>query len=147
MINYDNPEVEEQWCLEQNAHALAYFDSIGLKRGEFSEWPAAFIAPIFAIWAVESGSAPGKIGWWVITGDLPTDYISGTGAPDPRVAVSKFAEKWSGWVEAVECGAPPTDYTIGEPSEAPDLAALLKTRAQFLKKLDDEEAFWEEVFG
>jgi len=45
------------------------------------------------VWAIESAVEPGSIGWWVISGDLPTDYAGSDGLLDPREALRAFAAR------------------------------------------------------
>ena len=69
-------EAEERWCYEQQRKVADYLRSQGLNHGRIGEWPAWHIDPFVSIWAIESLDWPGWIGWWAISGDLPTDYIS-----------------------------------------------------------------------
>jgi hypothetical protein len=74
--DYDDPEVEERWCEQQRVAVNEYLQSQGVKHGRVGDWPAWHVAPYVSIWAIESVNRPEWIGWWVICGDLPTDYIS-----------------------------------------------------------------------
>ena len=59
MPNYDDPAVEESWCSHQRAQVAAYLANEKLAHGEIGEWPAWHIAPIVAVWAIESKKRPG----------------------------------------------------------------------------------------
>src|SRR5207253_9606987 len=74
--DYDDPDVEERWCIEQRAIVADYLRLQKVRHGRIGEWPAWHVAPIASIWAIESTVQPESIGWWVIGGDPPTDYIS-----------------------------------------------------------------------
>jgi hypothetical protein len=67
---------EEQWCAEQRDHVVSYLTRQGLQSPSVGDWPAWHVAPSIAVWAVESLKKPGSVGWWAISGDLPTDYTS-----------------------------------------------------------------------
>ncbi len=82
--NYNDPEVEERWCSEQQIIVAGYLQTQRLKHGRIGEWPAWHVAPKASIWALESVARPEWIGWWVISGDLPTDYISAADVEPPQ---------------------------------------------------------------
>src|SRR5713226_4577444 len=97
MRDYDDPAVEERWCNGQRANVSNYLRSQEVKHGRIGDWPAWYIAPSVSIWAIESSAQPEWIGWWVISGDLPTDYISTADVQPPqhpRKAIRVIAERW-----------------------------------------------------
>jgi hypothetical protein len=105
--DYDDPEVEECWCSEQQKIVSDYLRSQNLKHGRIGEWPAWHVAPYASIWAIESLARPEWIGSWVICGDLPTDYISSAEVQPPqhpRKAMRVFAKNWIEVVKAWEDG-------------------------------------------
>ena len=67
---------EERWCKQQNVRVENYLRSQGVEHGRVGEWPAWHVVPYVAVWAIESRVRPGSIGWWAISGDLPTDYVT-----------------------------------------------------------------------
>lgn len=141
--DYDNPELEEQWCEEQRAVVEAYLKAQGVNHGEIGEWPAWHVAPYVAVWAIESLARPGWIGWWAISGDLPTGAISAnevTPPQHPRKAMEVFARKWLAYAE----GTGDSDISIGSPEERATLAPLLKSRAETLLQWSKDEAIWAE---
>jgi hypothetical protein len=92
--DYDDPTREAQWLVEQRANVERYLKSECLLYcgvASESEW---FLAPYVSVWIIESLRVPGAIGWWVISGDLPTDYLSGNDATDARSALAAFANCW-----------------------------------------------------
>ena len=94
--DYDNPEAEERWCEEQRALIADYLRSQGIQHGQIAEWPAWHVAPYVAIWAVESIARPEWIGWWVVTGDLPTDYISAAVCQPPHLVQTRSQSSIAG---------------------------------------------------
>ena len=66
----ENPD-EEEWVAQERAKAIAYLSSQKCEHAGVGEWPAFHIDPYIALWAVQSPSSPGRIGWWAISGDLP----------------------------------------------------------------------------
>lgn len=145
-IDYDDPEIEEAWCDERRADVADYLGRQRVASGRIGEWPAWHIAPYVSIWAIESGETPGAIGWWVISGDLPTDYISGHDAKDPRQALRAFADRWTEAAEEIAEGTCPPDFQIGRTSdERKSLAPLLSARAELLADFADREEIWSDV--
>ena len=105
--DYDDPDVEERWCCEQQKIVADYLRSQKVKHGRIGEWPAWHVAPYASIWAIESLARPECIGWWVICGDLPTDYISSADVEPPqhpRKAMRVFAQNWLEVVNAWKDG-------------------------------------------
>lgn len=105
MDELDDPAraTEERWCDEQRACVADHLRSEGVKHGRIGDWPAWYVAPCVSIWAVESLARPEWIGWWVISGDLPTDYISSADVlppQHPQKAIRAFAERWLKQVQA-----------------------------------------------
>jgi hypothetical protein len=93
-VDYDDPQTDNMWCTERRAEVVAYLGRERLTHGRVGEYPAWHVAPYVSIWAIESLAAPGAVGWWVICGDLPTDYISSADATTPRDAVRCFGASW-----------------------------------------------------
>lgn len=145
--DYDNPEVEERWCEQQRAIVIDYLRSQGLQHGRVGEWPAWHIAPYVAVWAVESYDRPEWIGWWVICGDLPTDYISATDIEPPqhpRKAMNAIASRWLQYGDEPRTAQKSSGYTIGNPDSYDELAASLAKRANLLMEWSQDDSLWDE---
>ena len=119
------------------------FGAKGSTMGRGGEWPVWHIAPHVSIWAVESATAAESLGWWVICGDLPTDYVSVDQAADPREALRAFAVLWSEVAAYMLRGETHPTIEIGSPSTWPKLAPLLKKRAELLTSSADDETSWQ----
>ncbi len=145
-LDYDSPEIDDRWCKDQRTIVGEYLDSQRVKHGRIGEWPAWHLAPYVAVWAVESLARQEAIGWWVISGDLPTDYISTVEVEPrqhPRKAVQRIAEHW---LELVEAWKTDRDYQgIGISSDLsrPELAKLLESRAKLLMQWANDDSMWE----
>jgi len=146
-VDYDDPEVDEGWCHEQRQVVADYLRSEDVKHGRIGDWPAWHIAPCVAVWAIESSDRPEWIGWWAITGDLPTDYVSAADCEPPqhpRKAVRAIAERWRDATEAWGAGREYEGLSIGDASSHQELAPLLASRARLLIEWADDDSFWEE---
>ncbi len=145
--DYDDPYVEECWCAEQQNIVADYLRSQKLNHGRIGEWPAWHIAPYASIWAIESLTRPEWIGWWAISGDLPTDYISAGGVEPPqhpRKAMRVFAQNWLDVVKAWKEGREIDNTRIGNSSARDELGPLLESRAMLLMQWADDESLWED---
>jgi hypothetical protein len=141
--NYDDPAVEERWCLEQQKAVAEYLKVAGVKHGRIGEWPAWHVAPYVSVWAIESTARPEWVGWWVISGDLPTDYISADSVKDPRTAVRGFTERWRDVASYMRRGEAHPTIRIGSADEQTGLGPLLESRATLLSKWVEDESLWQ----
>jgi hypothetical protein len=130
---------EGAWIIEERRRVAAYFDQRGYPHGTIGEYPAWHVFPVIAVWAVESLSAPGSVGWWAISGDLPVDYCSRGDPAEPRFAVRTIAERWLAEIDATTPGA----QTIGETELSIDLAPALRKRANLLLEFSCDETLWD----
>ncbi len=145
--DYDDPKVEERWCEQQRAIVKGYLQSQGVKHGRIGKSPAWHVAPYVSIWAIESLIRPEWIGWWVICGDLPTDYILASDIEPPqhpRKALKAIAERWLRYVNETKKGKKPKNYSIGKPELFEKLAPLLVKRADLFVEWAQDDSLWEE---
>ena len=135
--------MEEQWCAERRAEVTAYLERERVDHGRVGEWPAWHVAPYVSIWAIESKQRPGWVGWWVISGDLPTDYVSAKTIKQPRDAVRSIAEGWREQARLMATGESHPDIYIGRPEDRASLAPLLAARASKLLEWADDDSVWD----
>src|SRR5690242_10700557 len=93
--DYDDPQLEAQWVAEQRENVMSYLQSEGVQHGGVAAEAEWFLAPYVSVWIARSMKKPDTVGWWVISGDLPTDYLSGNEASDVRTALAAFAARWN----------------------------------------------------
>lgn len=145
MPDYEDPAVEEQWCEARRAQVVAYLEREGVVHGRIGEWPAWHVAPYVSVWAIESQKRPDWVGWWVICGDLPTDYISAAEIKDPREAVRSIAREWRQQAQLMTSQDRPDNIRIGRPEDWASLAPVLDARATLLLDFADDDSVWEDV--
>lgn len=141
--NWDDPHVKEQWCSQRRVAVMAYLSKEGLVHGKIGSWPAWHVAPYLSIWAVESLNMPGAVGWWVISGDLPTDYISSSSAKHPRQALRAFAETWEDVASHVRAGTSHPSISIGAPEMRSEMLPILESRSAILRLYAEDDSIWE----
>ena len=135
---------ETAWLKTEHKRAEDYLRAEKVDHLGVGDHPAFHVWPYLALWAVQSKSNPGWVGWWVITGDLPCDYISSSEGRHPRVALRAFARHWS---EASGCmlkGEAHPTCRIGTPEQWPELGELLRARAKILQRYADDDELWKE---
>jgi hypothetical protein len=143
--NYDDAGVLERWCDEQRVRVADYLRSQQVNHGRIGEWPAWEVAPHVSIWAVESLARPEWIGWWVISGDLPTDYISSAEVDPPqhpRKALLVIANRWLKQVEAWQAGRDYLGIRIAGAHSHKELASLLEVRTRLLLDWVNDDSLW-----
>jgi len=133
-------EMEQQaWFDERRASVEAYLKDQGLQHGGVGLGPAWEVAPYVSVWAIQSRKTPGKVGWWAISGDLPSDYCSGGAECNhPRLAVKHIAETWKHAVSDHKLG----DVTLGAIGIPAELKPMLASRAQTLLEWADDAGLW-----
>jgi len=140
---YDDPAIEASWLREQRASVEAYLNAESVAHGGIADAAAWFVAPYLAIWPVTSLKSPPSIGWWVISGDVPTDYLSSAEVRGAREAVRAFAERWANLAARMDRGDSHPTMRVGGRAGSRELAPLLRARAKLLERFADDDACWE----
>ena len=144
MTNYDDPAQEEKWCEERRAEVAAYLKDEGVAHGRIGEWPAWHVAPYVSIWAIESAARPEWVGWWVICGDLPTDYVSADTIKHPRDAMRAISKRWLEVSGYMSRGEKHPTVNIGSQDTWPTLSPLLSSRAETLARWVNDDSAWDD---
>lgn len=144
MHDYDDPEAEAQWCAERRQELAEYLGREGVPRGSIGEWPAWHVVPYASVWAIESASVKGSIGWWAISGDVPNDYVSANDASCPREAVQAIASLWRDAAQYMSRGERHPTFRIGLGQQDEELGPMLASRAELLLEWVDDASIWEE---
>ena len=134
----------EEWVAQQRAQVGDYLRAQGISDPNVGQWPAFEVAPVFAIWAVESKKAPGRIGWWAFSGDCPTDHVSEDGQCHPRAALRRLIDLWRSYVPSMKRGEQPAEVTIGDTSQLRELGELLEKRVELLSEWVADDGMWED---
>ena len=144
MHNYDDPENDAQWCAERRQEVAEYLQREGVVHGQIGVAPAWHVAPYASVWAIESLTASGAVGWWAISGDLPNDYVSASNAKTPREAVSAIASLWQEAAQYMSRGEKHPTFRIGSGQQDEELAPMLESRAELLLEWVNDPEVWEE---
>lgn len=106
---------EEEWIAAERGKVIAYLAQQGCQHGGVGEWPAFHVDPYIALWAVQSPTVEGRIGWWAISGDVPTDYMSSSSGYHPRDAMRYLSSQWLALADTMMRGIAKEGYRIGTP--------------------------------
>lgn len=130
-----DPE-EAAWAVAERQIVESYLLAQGCDHAGVSLEPRWFLSPYLAIWAVRSKANPEIVGWWAVSGDVPTDYM--TAARHIRSdadVIAAFSERWAISAEKMSRG----EYAgIGRPENVAELAPLLKARAELLRDIAEQ---------
>jgi len=124
------PEEQKQWVREQYQVATKYLAEQGLVTDSVLVEESRYIVPIVAVWKLKAIN--GQY-FWVICGDLPTDFSKVDVAKNPRDAIRHFSFKWQMQAENLFKAAK---------QEQTDFAELLVSRAEGLYSLYEDDKFW-----
>jgi hypothetical protein len=124
------------WAAEQRQVVEGYLRAQGCDHAGVSLEPRWHLSPYLAVWAVRSKANLDQVGWWAISGGVPTDYITASrGMRCAADVLAAFGEQWSRAAEAMARG----EYAgIGRPEDAAELAPLLRSRAEMLRELSEQ---------
>jgi len=133
---------DDACCVEQHEQVLAYLLDEGFKSPSVSDWPAWHVAPLISVWALESSDHPGQVGWWVVSGDFPTDYTTCQGDRHPRQGLRDIGLRWREaalrWAE----GKPADGWNLRDSDKEMELAPLLAARAKLFLDIAADDSNW-----
>ena len=130
------------WISEKRDELLGYLARERLEHGAIAPEPYWFVAPYVSVWGIGSVQAPGRVGWWAVCGDHPTDYISAGGLAAPREVLRAIGERWIEVSSYMLRGRPHPTVTIGRPEDWPNLGDLLSRRARTFLEWANDDSVW-----
>ena len=133
---------DEIWIRAQREELQAYLAGEGVVHGGIDPDPEWYEPEVIAIWSVRSATAPERRGWWAVTGDVPTDYLGAGEAADARAALTRISARWREAAEHMAEGRAPEAFSIGAPEDWPELAPMLKSRADTLAEWAADPELW-----
>ena len=122
-----------EWVRAQFQNANEYLATKGIIPDNVAVSESRYLPPLVAVWKLNTRDAKS---FWVISGDLPTDHMPVSAAPNAREAIRAFALHWQLKAEQI-AQAGFTDKTQVE------FANLLVSRAEGLYDLFDNEPLWQ----
>lgn len=133
----NQPLSEEEiikWSRESYQKAIGHLAEKGIVADSVSMEQSRYLAPILAVWKIKSAD---QRWFWVISGDLPTDWMTEEGAESARDAVRAFSLRWQLKAEEIRVNQE-ADKTQQE------FATLLIGRANGLYDIYEREELWQQ---
>ncbi|MCL1067982.1 DUF4826 family protein [Shewanella olleyana] len=132
-----DPEVQrQQWVQAQFQKANRFLAEKGVIPSKVLADESRYLVPYLAIWKMES-KQPTKQTFWVMSGDLPSDYVDVKVAGTAREAIRHFSMMWQLKAENLHKSGATRDETQLK------FANLLVSRAESLYKMQNDEKLWE----
>lgn len=122
----------DQWVREQFQRANQHLAENGILFDSVVVEASRYLAPYVAVWKIKSQQ--GKY-FWVLSGDLPVDYIPFSTAVDVRSALKHFSLSWQLKAENILSA-----QGLDETQE--NYAKLLADRAISLYQLSEKQELW-----
>lgn len=127
----DAAQVSE-WVRAQFQKANFFLAEKGIVMDSVAVQDSRYLPPMVAVWKINGID---KQSYWVISGDLPTDYIALSAASDAREALRAFSFRWQmNAQQLIDAGV--QDQTTA------DYVNLLIGRAHSLYDLFENDQIW-----
>ena len=135
MADQQQPITEEQraeWVRAQFQKANKHLAENGVLFDTVITEESRYLMPYLAVWKVRA--MDGKL-FWVISGDLPTDFTSVENASDAKTALRHFAMTWQLKAENLK-------NAEGADEKQIEFAELLENRAESLFTMQNAAQLW-----
>ncbi|WP_144208543.1 DUF4826 family protein [Shewanella donghaensis] len=138
-IEQQDPEqLRREWVKTHFQKANQFLAEKGIIPSKVIADESRYLAPYFAIWKMES-KQPTKQTFWVMSGDLPSDYVDVKAAVTARDAIRHFSMMWQLKAENLHKSGATKDETQLK------FANLLVSRAESLFQMQNDEKLWAEL--
>ena len=129
-------KLRAEWVRTQFQKANRFLAEKGVIPSKVLADESRYLAPYLAIWKMESKRPTTKT-YWVMSGDLPSDFVDVKVAKTARDAVRHFSMMWQMQAEnLIRSGATRRDATQAK------FAQLLVSRAESLYRMHNDEKLW-----
>ena len=129
-------KLRQEWVRTQFQKANRFLAEKGVIPSKVLADESRYLAPYLAIWKMESKRPTTKT-YWVMSGDLPSDFVDLKVAKTARDAVRHFSMMWQMQAEnLIRSGATRRDATQAK------FAQLLVSRAESLYRMHNDEKLW-----
>lgn len=122
-----------EWVRAQFQKANEYLAGKGIVPDNVAASESRYLPPYMAVWKLNTKD---KQSYWVISGDLPTDHLAFSAAPNARDAVRAFSMHWQLKAQQI------IDAGITDKTQQ-DFANLLINRAHNLYDMFNEDQLWQ----
>lgn len=134
----DKEKLRQQWIKTHFQKANQFLAEKGIIPAKVYPESSRYLAPLVAVWKIES-KQPTKQTLWVISGDLPSDYVDVKVAATAREALRHFSMMWQIKAENIRQSPLASDPTQAK------FAQLLISRAESLYQIQNDDKLWGEA--
>jgi len=131
---------EKKWLQQEHGKVLEYASRNALELSGIVQQSSAILPPAVAIWFIESKT--NSQGFWIISGDLPTDHIVGDNAKNAREAIKHFTLRWQLKAENILKELEQETSATEGSNTRKEFAEILISRAEGLYQLADRDDLW-----
>ncbi|MCK8045380.1 MULTISPECIES: DUF4826 family protein [Shewanella] len=131
----DQEQQIQEWTRAQFQKANKFLAEKGIMPHKVHPEESRYLAPYVALWKIDS-KKPTKQTYWVMSGDLPSDYVEVSVAATAREALRHFSMMWQMKAENIQRSGLTKD-----PAQA-KFAQLLVSRAESLYKMQADDNIW-----
>jgi hypothetical protein len=128
-------QARQEWVRVQFQKANRFLAEKGVIPSKVLADESRYLAPYMAIWKMES-KQPKKQTFWVMSGDLPSDYVDVNVAKTARDAIRHFSMMWQLKAENLHQSGLTKDPTQAK------FANLLISRAESLYRMQADDKLW-----
>ena len=131
---------EKKWLQQEHGKVQQYASQNSLDLIRIVQKDSAVLPPLVAIWFIESKRHLN--GFWVITGDLPSDHIVGDNAQSARDAIKYFALRWHLKAENILIELEQESSEVESNKTKKQFAEILISKADGLYQFADRDDLW-----
>lgn len=129
-------KLHQEWVRTQYQKANRFLAEKGVIPSKVLVDESRYLAPYLAIWKMESKRPTTKT-YWVMSGNLPSDFVDVKVAKTARDAIRHFSMMWQMQAEnLIRSGATRRDATQAK------FVQLLVSRAESLYRMHNDEKLW-----
>ena len=136
MAEQSNPQNQEElgvWVREQFQKANKHLAENGILFKSVTVEKCRYLAPICAVWQIATND---KKDYWVISGDVPSDYMALDGAGSARDAIRHFSFKWQMQAENIR-------RQVVDDQVQLNYAQILEQKAERLYQVFADDTLWQ----
>lgn len=141
-----SPAQEARWLAKQRKTVEGYLKREEVSHGGLEEEPKWRQPPYVALWfAKPKPKKKSARGIWIISGDLPTDYVSAVDVEDAREALRAFSARWERLAGEMLAGEKDPEFKVGpsdDPEKQKELGDLLLRRSKALGEWAEDASLW-----
>ena len=131
---------EKEWTRQEHGKVLEYASRNTLDLSRINQNDSVILPPLIAVWSIESKSH--SKGFWIITGDLPSDHIVGENAQNARDAIKHFSLRWQLKAENILIELEQNHTEEDSNNTKRQFAEILISKADGLYKCSERDDLW-----